>query len=567
MNILGFHSRDTDHGNGCYPPSLCPANVNKSKARVREFEMVLCIVVGCGRKSGIHKAKFSKIPKIITNQGEEWEELTRERRNRWISAVSRGDTAKKNILESERVCDRHFVSGKPAATWDKHNIDWVPTLNLGKMEFKGAEQKDQKQKASEERAERAKERRKRAIERQELEVAQKRKHLNVSGDRIVDLHFTEANTSTSTEDVEEETALAIANTPEMELSEPSCFTSCATSDAEDKAEENVLEPSKDAETQTEEFAYMFYRPTYQAPDREYFRSDDKVRFYTGLPSYQILVATLNHVVPYVSRRTQTLDPFQEFIIVLMKLRLNVPFQDLAYRFLVSVATVSRIFWAWIIAMDYRLCKLVYWPERENLWKTMPMCFRYAFGNKVTVIIDCFEVFIEKPTNLLARAQTFSNYKHHNTIKVLIGITPQGSISFVSEAWGGRTSDKFLTENCGFLNKLLPGDMVMADRGFTISESVGLKQAELAIPAFTKGKAQLDPIDVEKTRGIANVRIHVERVIGLLRNKYTILEGTLPTDFLRGSANEPPNSQVTIIDRILRVCSALVNLCPPIVPYD
>ena len=35
--------------------------------------------------------------------------LTRERRNRWISAVSRGDTAKKNILESERVCDRHFV--------------------------------------------------------------------------------------------------------------------------------------------------------------------------------------------------------------------------------------------------------------------------------------------------------------------------------------------------------------------------------------------------------------------------------------------------------------------------
>ena len=138
--------------------------------------------------------------------------------------MSRGDTAKKNILESERVCDRHFVSGKPAATWHKHKIDWVPTLNLGKMEFKGDEQKDQKQKASEERAERAKERRKRTIERQELEVAQKRKHLNVSGDRIVDLHFTEAKTSTSTEDVEEETGLAIANTPEMELAEPSCST-------------------------------------------------------------------------------------------------------------------------------------------------------------------------------------------------------------------------------------------------------------------------------------------------------------------------------------------------------
>lgn len=182
-------------------------------------------------------------------------------------------------------------------------------------------------------------------------------------------------------------------------------------------------------------------------------------------------------------------------------------------------------------MDYRLRRLVHWPERENLCKTMPMGFKYAFGNKVTVIIDCFEVFIEKPTNLLARAQSFSSYKNHNTIKILIGITPQGSISFVSEAWAGRTSDKFLTENCGFLDKRLPGDMVMTDRGFTVSESVGLRQAKLVIPAFTKGKSQLDTEDVEKTRGIESVRIHVERVIGLLRRKYTILEGTLPTDFL------------------------------------
>ena len=103
-------------------------------------------------------------------------------------------------------------------------------------------------------------------------------------------------------------------------------------------------------------------------------------------------------------------------------------------------------------------------------------FQYTFGKKVTVIIDCFEVFIEKPTNLLTRAQTFSSYKHHNTIKILIGITPQGTVSFVSETWGGRTSNKFLTENCGFLNKLLPEDKVMADRVVTITESVGQQQA-------------------------------------------------------------------------------------------
>lgn len=70
--------------------------------------------------------------------------------------------------------------------------------------------------------------------------------------------------------------------------------------------------------------------------------------------------------------------------------------------------------------------------------------------------------------------------------------------------GGRTSDKFLTENCGFLEKLLPGDMVMADCGFTISESVGLKQAKLEIPAFTniyKGEESAGPGRCGKYKGV------------------------------------------------------------------
>ena len=133
---------------------------------------------------------------------------------------------------------------------------------------------------------------------------------------------------------------------------------------------------------------------------------------------------------------------------------------------------------------------------------------------------------------------------------------------MSEAWGGRTSDKYITENCGILENLLPGDTVMADRGFTISESVALKHGKLVIPAFTKGMAQLDPLDVERSRGIASVRIHVKRVIGLLGRKYTILEGTLPTKFLSSTQSQGPLS-----DSILRVCSALVNCCPSIVPLD
>ena len=213
-------------------------------------------------------------------------------------------------------------------------------------------------------------------------------------------------------------------------------------------------------------------------------------------------------------------------------------------------------------MDIRLRDLIIWPDRDSLRKTMPVCFQQSFGKAVAVIIDCFEVFLDRPSNLKARASTWSNYKHKNTAKILIGITPQGTVSFVSDAWGGRASDKHITENCGILNKLLPGDVVLADRGFDIAESVGAMQAKLHIPAFTKGKSQLSPLEVEETRSIANVRIHVERVIGVVRQKYTILQNTLPLQFVSTKDGDDPP-----IDRIIRVCCALTNCCDSVVPFD
>ena len=135
----------------------------------------------------------------------------------------------------------------------------------------------------------------------------------------------------------------------------------------------------------------------------------------------------------MTRRTKTLSLFQEFVMVLIKLRLNVPNLDLAYRFEVSLSTVSRVFKAWWEVLDVRLSPLISWPEREELWRTMPRCLQYSFGKATTIIIDCFEIYIDRPLNLLARAQTYSHYKSHNTVKVLIGITPQGSVCFVSKA--------------------------------------------------------------------------------------------------------------------------------------
>ena len=87
-------------------------------------------------------------------------------------------------------------------------------------------------------------------------------------------------------------------------------------------------------------------------------------------------------------------------------------------------------------------------------KTMPLCFHFSFGKDVAVILECFEVFIERPSNLLARACTLSTYKHHNSCQYFAWYYPQGTVSYVCEACGGRVSDKYLTESCGILNHLL-----------------------------------------------------------------------------------------------------------------
>lgn len=289
---------------------------------------------------------------------------------------------------------------------------------------------------------------------------------------------------------------------------------------------------------------------------------EKVKHYTGL-TYAILIALFNYLSPHIPENSKSaLTKFEKLMLVLIKLRLNLSMQDLGYRFKVSTSCVSKTFQDLIHIMYVRMKCFILWPEREELQISMPMEFRKYFGVKVSVIIDCFEVFIERPSNLLARAETWSNYKHHNTVKFLIGITPQGAVSFLSKGWGGRVTDKHITENCGLLSKLLPGDIVLADRGFDIKESVGLNCAEVKIPAFTRGKKQLSPLEIEQTRKIAHSRIHVERVIGLVRNKYTILQSTIPIDYLHCNKDTVPT-----IDKIATVCCGLSNMCDSVVPFD
>ena len=117
---------------------------------------------------------------------------------------------------------------------------------------------------------------------------------------------------------------------------------------------------------------------------------------------------------------------------------------------------------------------------------MPSAFKKKLKN-CQCIIDCSEVFIKRPKNLTARAQTWSNYKHHNTMKYLLGISPAGAVSVLFKGWGGRVFDNKITLESGFLAKLESGDCILADRSFQLWEEFTVIGATLHVPSFCKGR--------------------------------------------------------------------------------
>jgi len=200
-------------------------------------------------------------------------------------------------------------------------------------------------------------------------------------------------------------------------------------------------------------------------------------------------------------------------------------------------------------MEKELETLNPFPSRDITAQTLPA----SFGNftNIRCIIDCTELFVERASSLTAQSLTFSNYKHHTTVKFLVATVPTGGICFVSPAWGGRVSDRHITEKCGFLDHVMPGDLIMADKGFTIGDLLAKKGAYLQIPPFLSDKGQFKPQDIELTRQIARVRIHVERAIGRAK-QFHILDPVIPL------------SLSTTISTVFRVCCFLSNLGPPLV---
>ncbi|XP_049519128.1 uncharacterized protein LOC125943702 [Dermacentor silvarum] len=450
--------------------------------------MAICAVVGCCNRSKSSSRKDSantnlfRLPKVVEWQDERTKALSSKRRSLWLARIKRADL--KGDLPNIRVCGAHFVAGRPSKLCEETNPDWAPTLLLGyKANNEGT--------ARYERA--AKRRFKRTTPEVDAVTAAPARAFGVGA------------TPTENRYDDGDDDRTYADSPSLPRAE-----------CEGQAAENESGAAVQAEMTMTDIAALEQQCTalndnlsalraqihqLEWTEAAFRESKAKVVYYTAMANFDILYGIFKVLECYVPHGVNnSLSKFRGFILFIMKMKLNLHDTDLGFRFGVSEATVSRIFDKWLYVADCRLKPYISWPDRVSLQQTIPQAFFDSFGANVATVIDCFEIKIERPSSYEARSETWLQYKQSKTAKFLIGTAPQGVVTFISEGCGGRCSDKHIREHCGILDNLHPGDVVLADRGFNISESVGFFCARLHVPAYTKGKKQLArPYRVEDFR--------------------------------------------------------------------
>lgn len=255
------------------------------------------------------------------------------------------------------------------------------------------------------------------------------------------------------------------------------------------------------------------------------RTDPKaICYYTGFSNFdhfQFFFYCLGPAASDLKNQPTIISPLDQLFLTVTKLRQAKEDYELSLMFEISDSTVSKIIDMWINFMYFQLKELDIWPSREIIDKNTPAT----------------EITIQKPSDVNAQSITWSSYKHRKTLKTMIGCTPRGAVSFISESFGGSASDRQIIECSNIIkpesNMFLPKDSRMADRGIMVQYLFAPMDVYVNIPTMLKGKSQLEPKDVVRDRRNASKRIHVERVIGLSKT-YKILSHPIMCSWFKNS---------------------------------
>ena len=294
------------------------------------------------------------------------------------------------------------------------------------------------------------------------------------------------------------------------------------------------------------------------------KTESRFYFFTGLSekNFQVLLQFLKpeeHNIRYWSgiqtKKKKVIKVSHEcqLAITLWRLRRGTTLVELSHHFGLSEQTLRPIFITWIQFLNARFETLrdaLFVPKKRHK-KNLPQVFRNKILRDTRVVIDCTELFTELPGNYRQMGNMYSQYKSHSTAKVLIGVAPKGAFMYMSEVFEGSISDRDIVQKSDFISRLDPGDVVLADRGFTIHDLCAKKQALLVIPPFKDGRDHLTKEETLSTKMISRARIHVERFNERLK-KYRILQGIIPL------------SLTPLLSQIVYITCCLVNFQSPLV---
>ena len=281
------------------------------------------------------------------------------------------------------------------------------------------------------------------------------------------------------------------------------------------------------------------------------KPNSSIRFYTGFPSFDVLVTTFRTLSPTAQnmyswsqmqrlrnkgirdveglRQTMQackLSLFDQFYLVLQKLRVGTLNQVLADNFNISQTTGSIVFISWNNFPYLMLGSICIWPSQAKIKKHMPTCFKSLYTD-CRAVIDASEI--------KRWDEIYSSYKTHTTYKGNVVISPSGEIIPINSLFEGSISDKELVKQSGLLSLLQPGDQIMADKGFVIQDLLTPLGCSVVMPSFLSCKQQFSKGELLRSKTIHNLRVHVERAIRRVK-EFHFFDRVIPLT-MTGSVNQ------------------------------
>jgi len=185
-------------------------------------------------------------------------------------------------------------------------------------------------------------------------------------------------------------------------------------------------------------------------------------------------------------------------------------------------------------MSRRWRKANIWPPGNLVRCFAPTDFKAKFPT-TRIIVDDTECPIKQPKAPRAQRATFSPYKNRNSVKILVGSTPGGLVNFVSDAYGGCTSDRQIVERSNIVQLCEPGDSVTADKGFNVQDLFARMDVIVNIPTFFERRNRISGKIILGDRKVSSKRVYIKRIIGLGKT-YKILTNPLNSTEIKLSSH-------------------------------